>query len=99
MEDATQKAAFNCRRTEGEQVVRPSTATAIRERTALSTILSPLRRLFHLAREFLDALTHDLAGFELYRCPGRDDETAARLIGISADPRFGEARLKDAKIA
>ena len=62
-------------------------------------MLLPVSGFFHLARKFLDALAHDLSRLELYRRSRRNDETAAGLVGISADARFGQARLKDAKVA
>ena len=65
----------------------------------IGAISLALGGLFHLARKLLDPLAHDFPRFELHCCPGRDDETAARLVGIAADTRFRKARLEDAEIA
>ena len=65
----------------------------------IGAISLALGGLFHLARKLLDPLAHDFPRFELHRCPGRDDETAAGLVGIAADTRFRKARLENAEIA
>ena len=44
-------------------------------------------------------MTHHFARLELYRCPGRNHKTAARLIRISSHPRLGQARLENTEIA
>jgi CheY-like chemotaxis protein len=51
------------------------------------------------AGKLLHALAHDFAGLELYGRPGWDHKTAARLIGVAAHARLGQARLKHAKVA
>ena len=43
-------------------------------------------------------MPHDLPCLELDRCPRGDDEAAARLIWIAADPWLGQPGLKDPKI-
>src|SRR4029077_7843762 len=48
--------------------------------------------------KFLNSLPHDLSGFELDRCPRWNDEAAARLVWIAADPRLGQPGLKNPKI-
>jgi hypothetical protein len=63
------------------------------------TLRSPLGCFLHLARELLDALTHDLARFEFHSRPRRNHEAAARLVWVASDARFGQSRLKDTEIA
>src|SRR5690349_4762261 len=55
---------------------------------AFGAVRSALGSFFHLARELFDPLAHDLPRFELHRGSWRNNETAARLVGIAADTRF-----------
>jgi hypothetical protein len=54
---------------------------------------------FHFAGKFFDALAHHLSGLEFYGSARGNDEATSRLIWVATNPRFGEARLKDAKVA
>ena len=58
-----------------------------------------LCRFFQLARELLNALTHDLASLKFYRRARRDHKTAAGLIGVASNSGLCQARLKNAEVA
>ena len=60
---------------------------------------SPLGCFLHLARELLDALTHDLSRFEFHSRTRRNHEAAARLIRIASYTRLGQPRLENSEIA
>ena len=56
------------------------------------------RGFFQFPGKFFNTLPHHFAGFKFHSCSRRNNETAAGLIWVSADPRFSQARLENAEV-
>src|SRR4030095_12545414 len=58
-----------------------------------------LRFALQHRRKLGDLLAHDLAGLELHCRSRRDDEAAARLVRVAANPGFGEFDFQNAEVS